>query len=360
MKTEYTEVFKRQITLAEIGEKGQEKLQKTKVLVVGCGGLGSPVAVHLAASGIGELHLIDFDVVSLSNLHRQVFYSLNDVGSLKAETLAAFISARAPFTKVTFSTVAFEKSNALEIIKKYDIVVDGTDRLSVKYLINDACVILGKPLVYGSLYKFDGYVATFNCLQDDGAYSCNLRDAFPVIATDIPTCETAGTMNAIVGTIAMLQVNEVLKIATQTGDLLIDKLLIYNSLRNTNFVLKLKHTQLKSVIGALFNKEDYKNDDCELQNKKLLISAEELKRAFENEDIVVLSVIANAIVSYPFRIDKTCLLKTLSPEKMELELSKKHIVVCQKGNASYSATLRIKECYPMIEVYSLKGGIEGY
>ena len=331
MKTEYAEIFKRQITLSEIGEKGQRKLQQTKVVIVGCGGLGSPIAVHLAASGIGELHLIDFDVVDLSNLHRQVFYSLNDVGTAKSETLAAFIEARAPFTKVTFSKLALEKSNVLKTFENYDIVVDCTDSLGVKYLINDACVLLGKPLVYGSLYKFDGYVATFNYLRKNGVYSCNLRDAFPEIATDIPNCETAGTMNAIVGTIAMLQVNEVLKMATEIGELLIDKLLIYNSLRNSNFVLKLKQSQSKSMIKAIFSQENYRGSSCELQDEKLLISAIKLKEALKNKNTILISVIGNKNVSYPFKIDEIHPLKTLTPEKMNIDTSKKiHCCVSQR------------------------------
>lgn len=234
MKIEKNQLFKRQITLAEIGEIGQEKLQKASVLVVGCGGLGSPIAVYLASSGIGKMHLIDFDTVDVTNLHRQVFYSLEDLGKSKAAVLSEFIKKRAPFTEVSFTNKPITKNNVLELIENVDVVIDGTDSLPTKYLINDACVIKSKPLVYGSLYKFDGYVATFNVQQKDGSCSANLRDAFPKMATDIPNCEEAGTLNAIVGIIAIAQVNEVLKLITGIGNPLINELLIYNSLQTHN------------------------------------------------------------------------------------------------------------------------------
>ena len=141
-------LFKRQITLPEIGEIGQQKLQDASVLVVGCGGLGSPVAVYLASSGIGKIHLVDFDFVDISNLHRQVFYSLDDVGKSKAAVLSAFIKKRASFTEVSFTAKPITKENIFDLISEFDIVVDGTDSLPTKYLLNDACVLKNKPLVY--------------------------------------------------------------------------------------------------------------------------------------------------------------------------------------------------------------------
>ena len=230
MKPTKNQLFKRQITLSEIGEVGQQKLQNASVLVVGCGGLGSPIAVYLAASGIGKIHLVDFDTIDISNLHRQVFFSLDDVGKSKAEVLSTFIKKRAPFTEVNFTNKPITKDNVFELISTVDIVVDGTDSLPTKYLLNDACVIKNKPFVYGSLYKFDGYVATFNVLQKDGTYSTNLRDAFPEMATDIPNCEEAGTLNSIVGMIATQQVNEVFKLITGVGKPLTNQLSIYLSL----------------------------------------------------------------------------------------------------------------------------------
>lgn len=232
--------FQRQTTLKEIGQEGQQLLQDAKVLVIGCGGLGSPIAIYLATSGVGKLHLVDFDQVSVSNLHRQVFYKVADVGQSKAMILSKEIEKRAPYTEVSYTDTAVAKDTIMELVADYDIIVDGTDSLPIKYLINDACVLSKKPLVYGSLYKFDGYVATFNVLNGDGDYTCNLRDAFPKIATDIPNCEEAGTMNPIVGIIALLQANEVIKLITRKGNLLVNQLLIYNVLNNSQFKMKLK------------------------------------------------------------------------------------------------------------------------
>jgi adenylyltransferase/sulfurtransferase len=289
MKPTKNELFKRQLTLQEIGEAGQQKLQDASVLVVGCGGLGSPIAVYLAASGIGKLHLIDFDTVAVSNLHRQVFYSLEDIDKPKAEVLTTFIKKRAPFTEVSFTNKAITKENVFNLIDNVDIVVDGTDSLPTKYLLNDACVLRNKPLVYGSLYKFDGYVATFNVLQKDERYSANLRDVFPEIATDIPNCEEAGTLNSIVGIIATQQVNEVLKLITGTGTLLINQLLIYNSLQNTQLKIKLKSVFLKEKITKIFKAQTYNDVTCMAQNQDFQISATALKEKIKYANLEIIA-----------------------------------------------------------------------
>jgi len=278
-------------------------LQKARVLVIGCGGLGSPIAIHLAASGIGELHLVDFDTVSVSNLHRQVFFKTKDVNKSKVKTLAKEITKRAPFTKVNITNKAVDKNSILELVSSVDVVVDGTDNLQIKYLINDACVISKKPLVYGSLYKFDGYVATFNVLTESGDFTCNLRDAFPKIATDIPNCEEAGTMNPIVGLIAMLQVNEVIKLITKTGKLLTDQLLIYNVLENTQFKMKLKKN--KSInIEDIYQNSTYLDTSCDIQDASLLISNLELKERIGDENIEIISVINNVNRAIPFEVQE--------------------------------------------------------
>ncbi|MBL4938690.1 MAG: HesA/MoeB/ThiF family protein [Lutibacter sp.] len=370
MKITKQQLFQRQTTLAEIGENGQELLQKAKVLVIGCGGLGGAVAVHLAASGIGELHLIDFDTISVSNLHRQVFYSVDDIGKSKAAILSKFIQQRAPFTKVTFSNKAVDKSTILALVSSFDVIVDGTDSLPIKYLINDACVLQNKTLVYGSLYKFDGYVATFNVKQTDGSYSVNLRDAFPKIATDIPNCEEAGTLNPIVGIIALMQVNEVIKLITKTGELIINELVIFNSLRNSQFKLKLKPTFSKKRIQQLFEKEDYKIITCEFQEETLLISAEELKRKLSlrstKENLEVISVIENINTKLPFSKAVKIPLSKLDNLTQHIEQSKKtdqnqhYIIVCNKGISSYTATQKLKEKFPTLTFLSLKNGITNY
>ena len=359
MEISKSEYFKRQTTLSEIEEKGQTLLQKAKVLVIGCGGLGSPIAIHLATSGIGELHLVDFDTVSVSNLHRQVFFKTASVNKLKAEVLAKEIKERTPFTKVNITNQAVDKKSILELVSNFDVVVDGTDNLQIKYLINDACVISKKPLVYGSLYKFDGYVATFNVINEDGDYTCNLRDAFPKIATDIPNCEEAGTMNPIVGFIAMLQVNEVIKLITKTGKLLTDQLLIYNVLENTQFKMKLKKNRLIN-IEDIYQNSTYSDTSCNIQDSTLLISNLELKERISDENIEIISVINNVNTTVPFEVHQKRPFISFNIDKYVPDFEKEYVIVCSKGIMSYTVTQKIKEKFPELNVYSLVNGIEKY
>ena len=358
MKLTKNELFKRQLTLKEIGEVGQQKLQDASVLVVGCGGLGSPIAVYLAASGIGKIHLVDFDTVAISNLHRQVFYTLEDVDKPKAEVLTTFIKKRAPFTEVRFTNKAITKQNVVDLIESVDVVVDGTDSLPTKYLLNDACVIANKPLVYGSLYKFDGYIATFNALQKDGSYSANLRDAFPEIATDIPNCEEAGTLNSIVGMIATQQVNEVLKLITVTGTLLINQLLIYNSLQNTQLKIKLKPIFLKEKITKLFKIQTYTDESCMVQNQDFQISATALKEKIEDANLEIIAVLND--LKLPFNVQQTIHIDDFDADKISIDKSKTYIMVCQKGLNSYKATVILRNKYPDLKAFSLTGGISNY
>ncbi|MGV6845742.1 MAG: ThiF family adenylyltransferase [Lutibacter sp.] len=357
IKISPTEYFKRQTTLLEIGEEGQKKLLQSKVIVIGCGGLGSPLSIYLATSGVGNIHLVDFDKVSISNLHRQVFYTLSDVNKFKSEVLAAAIKKRTPFTNVTYSTKAISKDTILNLISNYDVVVDTTDSLPIKYLINDACVLVAKPLIYGSLYKFDGYVATFNVKDNMGNYSCNLRDAFPKISTDIPNCEEAGTLNGIVGVIALLQANEVIKFITKTGNLLTNQLLIYNSLKNSQLKIKLvKNNKLN--FNELFLNNNYSQIYCESQKKELLISNVELQKIINNSEIKIISVIEDRSYNIPFKNYTKTPYSRFSITDFKPDYNKKYIVVCKKGITSYDITLKLLGSFPKLKVFSLKGGIE--
>lgn len=366
MKPTSKQLFIRQTTLPEIGEAGQQKLQNTSVLVVGCGGLGSPIAVYLAASGIGNIHLIDFDTVSFSNLHRQVFYTLADVGKPKSEVLAAFLKERAPFTEVSFTNNPISKETVFEMIEAVDIVIDGTDSLPTKYLINDACVLKGIPLVYGSLYKFDGYVATFNVKQKDGSYSANLRDVFPEMATDVPNCEEAGTLNSIVGMIATQQVNEVLKLVTGVGSPLTNQLLVYNALENTQLKMKVSTLVLKEKIAAIFASESYFDRACMTQKEDLQISAAVLKKLIDTssrgnetaQKLEIIAVLPN--LDLPFRVHQTIPIQDFDVEAISVDFNKTHVMICQLGVNSYKAAEMLKNRYPELRVFSLTGGISNY
>lgn len=358
MSVDRSELFKRQTTLSEIGEEGQQKLQNAKVLVVGCGGLGSPVAVYLASSGIGQLHLIDFDKVDITNLHRQVYYDLIDVGQYKSESLANFVKKRAPFTEVSFSTEPLTKSNVFDVIQGFDIIVDGTDSLPTKYLLNDACILKEKPLVYGSLYKFDGYVSCFNLKEEDGTYSSNLRDAFPEMNTDVPNCEEAGTLNPIVGLIAMAQTNEVIKYITGIGKPLKNELLIYNSLQNNQLKMKLSPKILKDKIAKIFSAQTYYDAACGTQNPDWQISPEQLRKKLGESSLHLVAVLPN--LNLPFEVDQTIPINEFDAEKFKVDSETTYVMVCKLGFNSYKATKMLKEKYPEADILNLTGGISAY
>jgi adenylyltransferase/sulfurtransferase len=361
------QLYQRQTTLSEIGITGQKKLMNAKVLVVGCGGLGSAVAVYLAASGIGTIHLIDHDAVDVSNLHRQVFYKSEDIGKPKTEILSQHIQLITPFIKVSTSNYAISKENIFDELDTFDIILDCTDSLPIKYLLNDACVLKDKTLIYGSLYKFDGYVSTFNHKLKDGAYSANLRDAFPKLSKEkIPNCSEIGTLNTIVGIIALMQANEVLKVVTEIGKPLYNQLLIYNSLDNTQYKMKLKKSFSKQMIQQLFEIEKYDDIYCSsvAQDEKMLITARQLKNDLSiksnNDKINIISVIEDTNTQLPFKVNLKMPFSFLKNKIVELDSNKKHILVCKKGILSYVATQLLKERYPDLNILSLKKGIENY
>ncbi|MBV1888557.1 MAG: HesA/MoeB/ThiF family protein [Urechidicola sp.] len=356
-------LFQRQTTLSEFGMAGQEKLQKTSVTIVGCGGLGSAAAIYLAASGVGTIHLIDFDVVAISNLHRQVFYATDAVGQLKSKILSDYIRSISPFVKVTYTDEAISKNNVLEFISTSEIVLDCTDNLPIKYLLNDACVIENKVLVYGSLYKFDGYVATFNHLNSEGLRTANLRDAFPEMpAEKIPNCSELGTLNTIVGIIGLMQANEVLKIITGIGKPLVNQLLIYNSLDNSQFVMKLKSTFNKEKAEKTFNAETYEVANCGI-DESLEISESQLKKQLleGSLNLKIISVIENEFQELPFDSAKKIPLSKFQNwiDKQD-SIKDNCVLVCNRGIMSMTAVKMLKETFPNANAKSLKGGIMAF
>lgn len=358
------QLYKRQTILSEFGDIGQKRLQEAKIVIVGCGGLGSVAAVYLAASGVGNIHLIDFDIVDVSNLHRQVFYKIIDIGKSKSEVLANYINSITPFVNITFSDKALTKMNISDQLHKYELVVDCTDSLPVKYLINDFSVISNKVMVYGSLYKYDGYIASFNV--DNGLKrTANLRDAFPTMPKDaIPNCSEVGTLNPIVGMIGLMQANEVIKIVSKTGNPLTNQILIINSNDNSQFKMQLKNAISKKKIQDIFDSENYQDLNCELQDEKLLISANKLKEILaQKKELIkthIISVIENVDTELPFEAKIKIPLSKLEIDKLIFNKNIEYVIVCQQGISSYIAVKRIKKKYPHINIFSLKNGISRY
>ena len=358
MKISKKDLYSRQTVLPEIGESGQEALLSSRVAIVGCGGLGGLVAVQLAASGVGSLHLIDYDLVSVSNLHRQIFYRPEDVGAFKAEVLSGYLRRMSPFVEVTTSTKALTKNNIDSELGDFDLVIDCTDSLSTKFLLNDYCVISGKVLVYGSLYKHDGYVSSFN-LPGENRRSANLRDAFAGLPQkSIPNCSEVGTLNAIVGLIATLQTNEAIKILAGIGSPLANRLLIYNSLHNSQFTMSLTQKVTRDEIMNIFHEEAYYEPRCATQDEALLIHPDQLRKRMG--EVEILSVIEDSDLLLPFGTDQWIPYSGFQIEKVKMPEGKDLVIVCRKGITSYEVTRQIKSMYDNRNIYSLSGGIEGY
>ena len=370
MEISKKDLYKRQIILKDFGEENQQKLMQSSIVIVGCGGLGSVAAVYLAASGVGIIHLIDFDVVDVSNLHRQVFYKTDDIGKSKAEVLAKYIREISPFVDVTTSDQPITKTNIFDQIDDYDVVVDCTDSLPTKYLLNDYCVITDHILVYGSLYKNDGYVASFNI--PEGLYnSANLRHAFPKMPKDtVPSCSEIGTLNPIVGIIGLMQANEVIKILTQTGEPIKNQLLIYNSADNSQFKMKFQVEKTCDNIGKrgilkIFKKEDYADPACNpdsywKQEEDLLISMSDFKQKKDNEDTVIISVIEETHLKLPVEVSMEIPISKFDVDTLNIDTSKEYFLICNKGILSYTATELLKGKHPNLSVFSLKGGIKHF
>lgn len=222
--------YSRHIILPEVGGKGQKKILNAKVFIIGAGGLGCPVGYYLAAAGIGTIGIIDNDSVELSNLQRQIAHSTDRIGVLKAESAKSTFEALNPDVKVIAIKERITKDNILGLIKDYDVVVDGSDNFPTRYLINDACVMLKKPLVSGAILRFEGQVTTM--VPGEGhCYRCLFEEMPP--AGLVPSCQEAGVIGAIPGVVGSLQAIEVFKLVLGKGDVLKNTLLIYDALKTT-------------------------------------------------------------------------------------------------------------------------------
>jgi molybdopterin/thiamine biosynthesis adenylyltransferase/rhodanese-related sulfurtransferase len=245
--------YSRQTILPEVGIEGQAKLTNASVLVVGAGGLGCPVLLYLAAAGVGRIGIIDADKVDVTNLQRQVLYVTADEGKLKAETAAKHLTALNPEINIDVYPVWLSKENALDIFSSYDIVVDGSDNFATRYLVNDACVILKKPLVFGSIFKFEGQVSVFN-YKGGPTYRCLFPE--PPAAGEVPNCSEIGVIGVLPGIIGTLQANEVIKIILEKGDVMSGVLYMYDALSNNIQKLKVFKDPIGSVVSELGTYEE--------------------------------------------------------------------------------------------------------
>lgn len=238
--------YSRHLILPEIGMEGQKKLLRAKVLLIGAGGLGSPLGLYLAAAGVGTIGIVDFDDVDLSNLQRQILHTNDDIGKPKLDSAEKRIKAMNPDTKVIKFKTRITSENALEIIQGFDIVIDGTDNFPTRYLVNDACVLLGKTNIYGSIFRFDGQTTVFKP-KDGPCYRCLYPEPPP--PGMVPSCAEGGVLGILPGTIGLIQATEAVKIITGQGDSLIGRLLVYDALRMKFRELKLRRDPNCPICG---------------------------------------------------------------------------------------------------------------
>ncbi|HLG33981.1 MAG TPA: HesA/MoeB/ThiF family protein [Bacteroidia bacterium] len=354
--------YQRQILLKEFGVVAQEKLLKAKVLVIGAGGLGCPTLQYLAAAGVGTIGIVDFDVVEISNLQRQILFSVEDIGKPKAKVAAEKLKAFNPEILIQTFNTKLQGDNALKIISDYDVVIDGSDNFPTRYLVSDACVLLNKPLVYGSVFRFEGQVSVFNFGEDKAR--TNYRDMFPVTPSpdEVQDCNEAGVIGTLPGIIGTMQANETIKIITGIGKALSNKLLTYGALENSFYEVEVFPRE-KSNLHLPKSKEEFLSTNYEwLCNRDAAevkeISTEEFERMLDENNILVIDVRNDG--ELPELIDISHLKIPLHRLKENIPLIEEHmkvVVFCQSGIRSVKAAGLIFEATQHENIFNLKGGI---
>lgn len=354
---EEKEIYQRQICLDEIGEVGQLKLKRSKVLVVGAGGLGCPVLQYLSAAGVGTIGIADFDQIDASNLHRQVLFSYSSLGKSKALEAKKRLLENNPFIDIETIIEGITIGNAEEVISRFDLVVDCTDNYNTRYLINDSCVLLNKPLVYGAIYKFEGQVSVFN-YNKGPSYRCLYNE--PPAEKSIANCATTGVIGVLPGIIGSLQANEALKLILEIGKPLSGKLLQYNAQTNQfdHFLVKRKPHPIydrlleeKKLDPKRYNslpncrievhEIDWNQFEHLLDEKPQLIDVRELDEAPQLK-------IGN-VLNIP--------LGQLENRISEIDREKQTIVFCQSGKRSKKAIQFLQEKYEFNNLSNLRNGI---
>jgi molybdopterin/thiamine biosynthesis adenylyltransferase/rhodanese-related sulfurtransferase len=360
--------YSRHLLLPEVGMEGQQKLKAAKVLCVGTGGLGSPLALYLAAAGIGTLGLVDFDVVDSSNLQRQIIHSTADVGRPKIDSAADKLKALNPHLNIVKHETMLTSANALEIIRDYDIVADGTDNFQTRYLVNDACVLTGKPNAYGSIFRFEGQASVF-ATKEGPCYRCLYPEPPPPGL--VPSCAEGGVLGILPGIVGVIQATEVIKFILGKGEPLIGRLLLVDSLNMHFRELKLRKNPDCPVCGknpTVTKLIDY-DQFCgiapaaaptPIQNGIPQISAIELKRRLDaGEDIFVLDVREPHEYQIANLGAKLIPLGDLPARIGELDSSREIVVHCKSGGRSQKASEFLAQ-NGFKNVQNLAGGINGW
>lgn len=356
--------YHRQMILPELGLGGQEKLKKAKVLVVGAGGLGSPILFYLAASGIGTLGLVEDDEVDLSNLQRQILYTEKDIGRSKVLQAQKLLESLNSHSEIIAHETRLQHGNVLNILSAYDLIIDATDNFSTRYLINDACVVLNKPFIGAAIFRFEGQLAVFHH-QGSACYRC-LYPA-PPPKNLVPNCAEGGVIGVLPGIIGCLQANEAIKLLVNAGELLTNQLLVIDALRNQYRHLKFQKNSRCSICSGkekleLFPECYYQSEVACEREVVSEITVRDLKKMLENnEALQIIDVREKAeyemLNMKGLSIPLSEIKYNLDSVLPQIDTSKTIVVHCLSGSRSIDAVQLIKSRLNCEKIYSLKGGL---
>lgn len=354
--------YNRHIIIPEFGLDAQKKLKAAKVLVIGSGGLGSPVLLYLAAAGVGTIGIVDFDVVDDSNLQRQVLFGVDEIGKPKVEAAKQRLQALNPHIEIIIFNTQLTSKNALDIIKDFDVIADGTDNFPTRYLVNDASVILGKPNVYASIFQFEGQVSVFNYINEKGERGPNYRDLYPTPPPPglVPSCAEGGVLGVLPGIIGSLQALEVIKIITGVGEPLSGRFFIFDALTFDTRTFTIKPNPATPVIRELIDYEQF----CGLKAVERPIKEITAKELYDLE--VKGDKFQLIDVREPHEYDIANIgaelipLATVAANADRVSRDRKVVVHCKMGGRSAKAIRELEDRFGFDNLYNLKGGILAY
>ncbi|SDN07960.1 adenylyltransferase/sulfurtransferase MoeZ [Allokutzneria albata] len=288
--------YSRHLIIPEVGVDGQKRLKNAKVLVVGAGGLGSPALLYLAAAGVGTIGIVEFDTVDESNLHRQIIHGQSDLGRPKAESARDSIAEVNPFVKVNLHQVRLEADNVLDVFRDYDLVLDGTDNFATRYLVNDACVLLGKPYVWGSIFRFEGQASVYWANPPGDVEGVQYRDLYPEAPPPgmVPSCAEGGVLGVLCASIGSIMVTEAIKLITGIGETLLGRLMVFDALEMSYRTIRIRKDPNGEPVTELIDYEAFcgvVSDAAQNAAAGRTITPRELKEKFDrNEDFVLVDV----------------------------------------------------------------------
>ncbi|MEZ5109839.1 MAG: molybdopterin-synthase adenylyltransferase MoeB [Bacteroidia bacterium] len=359
--------YNRHLLLPEIGMEGQQKLKQAKVLVIGAGGLGCPALSYLCAAGAGKIGIVDFDGVDESNLQRQILYSTADIGKSKAIVAAEKLQLQNPHITIIPYQLKLDNNNALAIISEYDFVIDGTDNFATRYLVNDACLLLNKPLVYGSVYRFEGQVTVFNYTDERGNKGPTYRCLFPKppAPETAPNCSQIGVLGILPGIIGSIQACEAIKLITGVGELLSGKLLLFNALSMSFQTMEflrdetvLRNSPQNKEAFLSFN-YDYFCNNTSSTTINTVTANELIKWMHEKQPLQLLDVREkDELPAIPALNDLHIPLGEIKEHADKIARDKKTIVFCRSGMRSKIAIGILANDFGFTNLYNLEGGAE--